>query len=192
MRSALDVARRYVITSQVTFFVPLAVCVVWNHSRAANVDGISYYGVHVPTLPLVSVGYLGGATFLALASRTVRHELPREFSWGLSVVAMSLPVLLLTPYSAGPWWNWSHMVVGIVSALVEFALAIDLVVRRPGRTNYAAGGVQLLGGLLAAASLPSWNFPHLLPGEILFELGFAWTMIRWLHPAGVRVSALST
>ncbi len=183
MPRALDVARRSVLLSQGVFFLPLAVCVAVVHTHAANLDGISYYGVHLTTLPIISVAYLGAAYFLWRAGTTLLDGTrPREFAWGLRLVAVSLPALLATPYSAGPWWNWSHMVIGVLSALIEFGLAIDLVIRDARGVSAVAGLVQLIGGLVAAASLPNWNFPYLLWGEIAFELGFAAVMMRWLSP----------
>jgi hypothetical protein len=188
----LDSARRTVIVSQVIFFVPLGFCVAWIHTGAVNRDGISYYGVHQPTLEIIAVSYLGAEVLLWRAARELAESgQPRELGQGLRVVALGLPGLLLTPYPAGPVWNWSHMVIGVVSGLVEFGLAIDLVLRDPTLGTWVTGGVQLAGGLLAAASLPDWNFPYLLVGEVIFELGFAGTMFRWLRPERARSSEVA-
>ena len=52
--------------------------------------------------------------------------------------------------------------------------------------------VQLAGGLLCAASLPDWHFAYLLPGEIIFQIGFAGSLlvgIRALSEPDVRVDS---
>ena len=46
--------------------------------------------------------------------------------------------------------------------------------------------LQLAGGIVAAVSLPDWGFNHMLDGEMVFELGFAWCLILWTYVAPAK------
>src|SRR5487761_2517447 len=57
-------ARRVLVLTQSVFFGTLAVCLVIRHGVVTRIDGISYYGVYAPTVPLIVVGYLTAAVGL--------------------------------------------------------------------------------------------------------------------------------
>lgn len=180
--SAQTQIRRLVLTTQAVFFAALAWCYAVEHGPQTSIDGISYYGVHLRTLPVLLVGYLVAAFGLWRTAEYLRSAAVSPVVWwGLRIVALSLVALLFTPYDRGPVLNWSHMGIGVAGALCQLAISLRLLeVRRTAR-SVAGFAVQLTGGLVAAASLPNWHFPYLLLGEIVYQVGFGWCLIEWTY-----------
>ena len=173
-------ARRVVARTQTFFFVLLTCCVLIDHSRVAQRDGISFYGVHAPTLALAFSAY--GAPSVGFW-RCGRLFYDATSDWWvlveLRVVAVVLIVLLATPYNRGTLLNWLHMIAGVVGALTQLATAGHLVPRAATTSSRAALAVMLFGGVVAALSLPDRHFVCLLEGEIILEVGFAWSLWEW-------------
>ena len=173
-------ARQVLAATQVVFFVCVAMCVAIAHPRQVESYGISYFGVHAPTLPIISIGY--GVASVGLW-RTARFlDLPSVAPYlasTLRVIAVALPLLLLTPFNHGSFFNWAHMGIGIVIGTTQMGAATYLFLRQRRATTTVAFFLQLIGGLVSAASLPDWGFNHMLDGELVFEVGFAWCMILW-------------
>ncbi len=177
--------RRLVLTTQAVFFASLAWCYSMEHGPQTSIDGISYYGVHLRTLPVLLVGYLVAAFGLWRTADYVRSaEVSPVAWWGLRIVALSLVALLLTPYDRGPVLNWSHMTIGVAGALCQLAISRRLLDVRWTARSVAGFAVQLTGGLVAAASLPNWHFPYLLLGEIVYQVGFGWCLVEWTYAVG--------
>lgn len=185
--SATAQARQVLVATQVVFFVCVALCVAIAHPRDAEVYGISYYGVHAATLPLVAIGYGVGAVGLWRTARYLAPlDVPTIFTGGLRVIAVALPLLLLTPFNHGAFFNWAHMCIGIVIGVTQMSTTTYLLLRQRRVATTLAFLVQLAGGLVAAVSLPDWGFNHMLEGEVVFEVGFAWCLILWTHVAPAR------
>jgi len=174
--------RHVLLGTQSLFFFALAWCLVLNHSATAESDGISFYGVYHETLPLLIGGYVAAFVGLWVTSTHFRVAGVPTLTWvGLRAIAVLLFVLLATPYNQGALLNWTHMIAGIVGAIVQLEVALQLV--RESRSLRTVLGLALLvlGGVLAAASLPDWHFEYLLQGEIVFQIGFAWCLIEWTY-----------
>ncbi|MDE3007411.1 MAG: hypothetical protein KGJ10_01730 [Acidobacteriota bacterium] len=173
-------ARRLVARTQTLFFVLLACCVVSDHSEVAQRDGISFYGVHAPTLALAVVAYVVASVGLwQFAHLLIDATGDRFVGAQLRVVAVVLVVLLITPYNRGALLNWTHMGAGVVGALAQLACAGRLAWRTTTTRSRAALVVMLVGGVVSALSLPNWHFAYLLDGEIILEIGFAWSLWEW-------------
>jgi len=180
-------ARQVLVATQVVFFVCVGLCVLIVYPGNSEVSGISYYGVHAPTLPLVAIGYGVGAVGLW---RTAKYfaplDVPAIFAPGLRVVALALPLLLLTPYNHGSFFNWAHMMIGIVVGVTQMSVSTYLLFRQRRRATTWVFFLQLAGGIIAALSLPDWGFDHMLEGEVVFEVGFAWCLILWTYVAPIK------
>jgi hypothetical protein len=179
--------RHVLLVTQSLFFLALAWCLILNHSATAENDGISFYGVYHATLPLLIGGYLVAFVGLWITSTHFRVAGVPALTWvGLRVIAVLLFVLLATPYNRGTFLNWTHMIAGVLGALCQLEVALQLV--RQSRSFRTVLGlvVLLFGGVIAAASLPDWHFEYLLQGEIVFQLGFAWCLIEWTYALADR------
>ncbi|HVA69831.1 MAG TPA: hypothetical protein VNF08_00705 [Acidimicrobiales bacterium] len=173
-------ALRLVLATQVFFFAALAWCVILVHDHVAQNAGISYYGVHHRTVGIAVVAYVAAAIGLWRTSTLFRIGQLDPLIWlGLRVVAVVLILLLLTPYTGGPFLNWTHMTVGIFGALIQLAISITLLRRYGSLLAILGFSIQLVGGILGAFSLPDWRFEYLLYSQIIFEFGFCWCLIGW-------------
>ncbi len=175
-------ARHALVATQVVFFTCVLGCVLVDPSNQAELYGISYYGVHAPTLPLVAIGYGVGAVGMWRAARyVVLLQAPVFVAIGLRVVAIALPLELLTPFNHGAFFNWAHMMIGIIIGVTQMATGTLLLLRQPRGVTLIVFLVQLAGGIVAAFSLPDWGFNHMLEGEMIFEVGFSWCLVLWTY-----------
>jgi len=176
----LVLARRILLRSQGTFFALLAICIGIDHGSAARTDGISFYGVYHRTVVLLVLGFGAAAAGLwRAAAHFVHSDAPLLVCRVMRLVAVGLFALLVTPFNRGPLLNWTHMSVGVAIALLQLSVGLSLVRRLPSPRSIAILAVLLFGGAMAAASLPDWNFPYLLQGEVVYQLGFSWCLIEW-------------
>jgi hypothetical protein len=179
--------RHVLLVTQSLFFLALAWCLILNHSATAENDGISFYGVYHQTIPLLIGGYAVAFVGLWVTSTHFKAAGVPALTWiGLRVIAVLLFVLLAAPYNRGAFLNWTHMIAGILGAVCQLEVALQLV--RESRSLRTVIGlvVLLVGGAIAAASLPDWHFEYLLQGEIVFQIGFAWCLIEWTYALAER------
>jgi hypothetical protein len=165
---------RILIVTQVVFFSSVALCLLINHGEMAENDGISFYGVYHSTIEILVVGYVVAALGLWRIANYFKLSRVSPFTvLATRLVGIGLVALLLTPYNKGAFFNWSHMIVGVFGALLQLEITLQLLRRFPSIPGITALIVQLVGGIICAASLPDWQFRYLLPGEIVFQIGFA-------------------
>lgn len=167
--------------TQASFFLALVWCITIDHSSIAETDGISFYGVYHRTIVILLIGYSIAALGLwRVSSYYADAGAPAPMVGGTRAIGLGLFALLATPYNQGAFLNWTHMTAGVVMALVQLAIAIALLARQRTSRIVVAFAVQLGGGLLAAASLPSWHFAYLLAGEMIYEVGFGIILFEWI------------
>jgi hypothetical protein len=173
-------ALRLLLATQIFFFAAILWCVTLVHDHNAQNAGISYYGVHHGTVVIAVMAYVAAAIGLWRVSTIFRQGRLDPLIWfGLRVVAVMLILLLLTPYTGGPFLNWTHMTVGVLGALVQLAISITLLRRYGSLAAILGFSIQLVGGILGAFSLPDWGFEYLLYSQIIFEFGFCLCLIGW-------------
>jgi hypothetical protein len=176
----LVLARRIPLRSQGIFFLLLAICIGFDHGSASRTNIISFYGVYHRTVVLLVLGFGAAATGLwRAASYFVEGDAPLLVRSVMRLVAVGLFALLITPFGRGALLNLTHMTVGVSIALLQLSITLSLVARVRSPRSIAILVVLLLGGAMAAASLPNWNFPFLLPGEVIYQLGFGWCLVEW-------------
>jgi hypothetical protein len=173
--------RKILIVSQIGFFACVALCYLIDHGAMPLTDGISFYGVYHDTVGILIVGYLGAAAGLWCLAGYFKSVKVSPFTYvSLRLVALCLFGLLLTPYNRGNFFNWSHMAFGVIGALLQLHVTYYLMRRNLSVASVTATVVEVLGGLICAASLPAWHFDGLLLGEIIFQVGFAWSLWQGL------------
>jgi hypothetical protein len=162
----------------VTFFIPVALALVVNHSPAIWSNGISYLGTKANSFPWIALGECGTAIFILLAASRwpARPELALAQKL-MRAVAVALVGIAATPYTINAVFNWVHMSFGVVSALVQFALLYELL-RRKFLLRPTWPLVALAGGVISALSLPDWDIHSMLIGEIVMEIGVAVSLAR--------------
>ncbi len=97
------------------------------------------------------------------------------------VVGAGAILLLLTPYTAGTFFNWAHMTIGATFFLAQMATSAYMYIKLPKDFWLSSAIlVQLFGGILAMLSLPDNLLALMLQGEVLFQIGFALLVNRTL------------
>ena len=173
----MTAAQRVLVRTQLFLYAILGFCVHRNFSATAQSDGISFYGVTPATLPALSVGFLVAAGGLWYVGREfARRDASRWFVRGVYLEVVGLPLLLLTPFNQGAFFNWAHMTVGASMAVVSYALSLGILRQRVRPFFMAAVGLQGIGGVLSVCSLVPWGYHVLLQGEIILLVGFATTL----------------
>jgi hypothetical protein len=177
--------RKVLIISQIGFFSCIALCYLINHGVMADTDGISFYGVNHATIEILIVGYVTGAMGLWRLAHYFRSiNVAPHIYLSLRLVALCLFGLLVTPYNKGAFLNWSHMTIGTLGALLQLEVTFYLMKGNLSVASVVGFLVQLVGGLICAASLPDWHFDGLLLGEILFQIGFSWSLLVSIRERG--------
>ena len=168
-----DAARRALLAGAVGFFGAVAVCLLISHSATTEHDGISYFSVRADTLPIIVLGY-GSVTvgMLVAARRLPNDDLGRRLALPLRGMPACFAALLLTPFNKGTALNWTHMTLGVTLAISQAAVTIWVLAVLPALRVLLAAVVQLVGGVVAAWSMPTTSFNFLLQGELLFNVGF--------------------
>ncbi len=168
-------ALRSLLMAESVVAIALLACVSIEFNANASIYGISYYGVHLRTVWVLALGFLIGGFFLYRSAIALSPHRP----WGLlssslRVVAVGLVLLILTPYTLDTFFNWAHMTIG--AAIFGFQMLVGfMTLRTMLRDPLAWLGVtvQLIGGVIAALSLPDHMLTYMLQGEIIFQSGFA-------------------
>jgi hypothetical protein len=171
------------------FFASVAMCLAITHDGTVEHDGISYFSVRAPTLPVILLGYASvTAGMLAAARRFPDDGLGRRLALPMRCLPVFFVLLLLTPFNQGTAFNWTHMTVGVTLALSQLVVTIWLCSVLPSTRVLLAAVVELTGGVIAAASLPGTSFNYLFIGELLFNVGFCLCLLAVVADAA-RVPA---
>ncbi len=169
-----DPVLHQVIVSEIVLLSTIMVCtiMIWNNNL--NVYGISYFGVRIPTLPVVAFGFVAGSIILIMASR----KLPDFAPFGLvkltlRVVSVGIVLLLLTPFTVDTFFNWTHMTLGAIIFAIEMYTGVVLCFKHlQDRVSKWALALQFFGGVLAMLSVPDNMLNFMIEGEVIFQLGF--------------------
>ncbi len=171
--------RRLLLLTQLVFFTSLIVCWVVAGGARASANGISYYGVYLPTLPIITVGYLAASVGLWRTATYFTYLEQAQFVvFGLRYIALGLIGLLLVPYNINGYWSAGHTILGVTGAVMQVAMTIVLLRPLHSWRGWIAFVTQISGGLVAFAALPDWKFGYLLQGETIFQIGFGWCLLE--------------
>lgn len=183
-------ALRPLILGSTGFFASVAVCLAISHSATTEHDGISYFSVRSTTLPVILLGYLCVITgMLAAVRRLPDEDLGNRLALPMKCMPVLFVALLCTPFNKGTFLNWTHMTVGVTLAMAQGVITVWLCSVLPALRVLAAAGLELVGGIVCALSLPGSSFNFLLQGELLFNLGFCLCLIAVVHDAAAAPPA---
>lgn len=73
--------------------------------------------------------------------------------------------------------------MGVILAIAQVIVTVWLCSVLPAFRVLAAAGLELVGGIVCALSLPDSSFYFLLQGELLFNLGFCLCLITVVRDA---------
>ncbi|WP_276940189.1 hypothetical protein [Ferrimicrobium acidiphilum] len=174
--------------------------IVWPTNNV-NIYGISYYLVHIRTFFPLALGFLICIGLVIHVGRQLpSDEQPfRTLRTSFIAIGVLMAGIMLTPYTWNTFFNWAHMTLGAALFVIQLAVSIWITSRwvRVG-INWSMIIVQLVGGILAMFSLPDNGINLLMPGEIIFQFGFAILLLSSLSrlltnlPIGHRAADISS
>ncbi len=175
-------------TAELVAATTIGLCMTIDFNPNKNSYSISYYGAHLATFWVLAVGFFITSYFLLRASGGFEKTYYLQpLALTLKVVGVGLVLLLLTPYTFGTFFDWTHSIIGTV--VFSFQTISTVIYWSWLGHNWRLGAdlvILLIGGLLAALSMPN-NMLHLmLEGEIIFQIGFALAInhvVSWLSPS---------
>lgn len=188
MRGMRDVVR-LIILGQLFLYGGLAACVLIRPAGLGSNDGISYYGTFLSTVIFYGVGLLGSAVFCLLAAKKITDSKLKVIRLALLIYAPLTIGIVVTPYSAGAWFDYLHTAFG--SAL--FSLQLILSGWLIWRLHYvwwsiAVTIIEFAAGVLSAIYLDP---PHgfLFQTQVLFQLAFGTLLVLSLATISQGVGA---
>ncbi|NNN13560.1 MAG: hypothetical protein HKL81_07440 [Acidimicrobiaceae bacterium] len=168
--------------AELTFSATVVVCSLILFDHSVSVYGISYWGIRLATVPVLVIGLTATSLLLFQAASRLPDDKPFTYiALCFRVVGVGAILLLLTPYTAGTFFNWAHMTIGAAFFLAQMTTSTYLYIKLPKDSWLnSAIVVQLLGGIMAMLSLPDNLLALMLQGEVLFQIGFALLINRTL------------
>jgi hypothetical protein len=171
--------RRLLVVTQLVFFASLIACWIVAGGDRASTNGISFFGVYWPTLPIIALGYLSSSVGLWRTATYFQYlDQSKVVVFGLRYIALGLVGLLLLPYNVNGYFNFGHTILGVSGALTQVSMALVLLRPLHSWRGWLAFAIQIGGGLVAFAALPDWKFGYLLQGETIFQIGFGLCLIE--------------
>ncbi len=182
-RMSTENVLRPLYAAELTFSATVVACSLILFDHSVSVYGISYWGVRLETVPILVIGLVATSLLLFQAASRLPDKKPLTYIAAcFRVVGVGAILLLLTPYTAGTFFNWAHMTIGATFFLAQMATSTYLYIKLPKDSRLSSAiVVQLLGGILAMFSLPDNLLALMLQGEVLFQIGFALLINRTLR-----------
>jgi lipid-A-disaccharide synthase-like uncharacterized protein len=164
---------------QVMLFGGVLGCVVLLPGGLSANNGISYYGVHLLTVPVLAVALLSAAGYTRRGLRLLAPVTPGPdfLRRSADAFAVLLVGILLTPYTVGMVMDWTHRGIGSALFVLQLVLGARLVGWTRDAVAAAFWGVQLLGGVASAVYVLRAQ-GYELETQTLFQLGFGALVLR--------------
>jgi hypothetical protein len=149
-------------------------CTLLAFNETVSRDGLSYYGVHRKTIPLLFLGLSVSIVFLLRAAKGFDSPGPSHLiSKSLRFFCVAAVGLLLTPYSINDYFGLAHKAIGTTLFLGQLGLSLYLTLKQARNwANWFALSLQFAGGFTALLSLPNDSLGYQFEGQVLFQLGF--------------------
>ncbi len=167
------------IYAQLSFFGGLAIAVLLTTAGFTDNHGLSFYGVHYPTVVPFGLGLLLCNLFLLRAASELpvkQHpfEMLQPF---LRILAALLLVILLTPDTFGKVFYFIHVAAATLLFILELAVAIWMAWRWNGdKLTWGLLVIQSAAGIVAMLSM--FHATHYLShSSLVFQLVFGILLI---------------
>src|SRR3989344_132597 len=120
---------QYLIYSQLALFSSVFISILLAPQSLATKHGITYYGIHQPTVIPYVAGSLISIWFIYKAAKSLPRISPFPMIKYIlfSFVTINL-ALLVTPHTWGSLFDWSHQIVAFILFATELILSIWLVI----------------------------------------------------------------
>ncbi len=170
--------QRYIVYSQLCFFMGMLFCIFIKPKGLAANAGISYYGTFIKTVLPYATGILGSAYFTFRIAKSLYKSSYTFVRNALFVISIFSIGIVITPYSVNSFLNWTHTILGSVIFILQLLLSGWLIKTIRGNSNMLILWVlELTCGVIAAIYiLPPHGF--LIQSQLLFQLLFGIIMYR--------------
>lgn len=149
-------------------------CMLRVFNNQVSSDGMSYYGVHRKTIPILIVGLSVCTIWFIKASRQfdvpgVGHSVSKSIRIFLAAVFM----IFITPYSVNNDFDLAHRAIGTLLFLWQLALSLEWTLGRArDLVSWLAISLELTGGLIAFLALSVETHGYQFEGQLIFQIGF--------------------
>jgi hypothetical protein len=192
-RASYAAALPPLIVGSTGFFASVAICLAISHGATTEHDGISYFSVRSTTQTAL-LGYLCVITgMLAAMRRLTDHELGNRVGLPMRCMPVAVHRGALHAVQQG------HLVQPDAHDGRRDAGDSPKASSRsrsarcsPRSASSPRAGLELLGGIISAMSLPDTAFNFLLQAELLLNLGFYLCLIAVVHDATAAPLASDT
>ncbi len=171
--------KKSLILSQVILFAGIIVSIIIRPKGLSINNGISYYGIHLNTLPLYVLS-LAGSTFIGfkIAVNNIKSKKYQVIKYLLISLFPLTLALIIFPYNINSTYNLIHELLGTLIFLFQAIISLIILTKLARNIfNYILFIIQIIGGLVAGYYLfPSQGF--LIQGQLLFQLAFGLILIK--------------
>lgn len=192
IESSMDNLKRNLWLSQLIPLASLILCTLLMPQFLFTHDegGVSNFGNHALTVIPYCIGFLGGASFLAVAARDIQH---RAIKKPVRLLARTLLVIcgleflvFISTFPRKFSWTFSeiHNYLGVGQFSVEFLLSVWLVSQIRRRPAFVYLGIEIIGALIALLSVLNVIF-YLFVGQVLASIGFG-LIVLFVLPAFLK------
>ena len=112
--------RRLLVVTQLVFFASLIVCWIVAGGDRASANGISFFGVYWPTLPIIALGYRSSSVGLWRTATYFQYlDQSKAVVFGLRYIAVGL-----VAFAALPDWKFGYLLQGETIFQIGFGLCL--------------------------------------------------------------------
>jgi len=171
---------RYLVLDLIFFIATVGICLLISPIGLKDNHGVSYYEHYGPPLIPYALGFFAVAFLTFLVARSLPQSNHKLINLKYVFYAISVLVfgVLATPDYINSFFNWAHMIVSTILFIIEFILAIWLVVfELKDKINLSLVLLLFSTGLLAFASNINWT-RYLFSSEVTFQIIFFFIFVR--------------
>jgi hypothetical protein len=163
-------ARRLLLLAQLAFWSCVLLCLAVTGGGLGHNHGFSVYGGKWTTILPWAVGIAAAAVLIWRAADALAKDDP-QLARCLRINVVLLVFILLTPDSIGQVFYVAHILASIALFLFQAVVGLWLVARARSSIVVHVYALQILAGLVAAASQAQW-IGLLSPGILVFQVAF--------------------